>query len=114
MPSNKLNVKKNDEVMVIAGKDRSVKGRPRRGRVLEVNPHSGRIIVDGVNTMRRAVRQDRRIRQAGIVESPGPIHVSNVMLVCPNCDAPTRVAHRRGSMGRKVRVCKKCGKDIDE
>jgi large subunit ribosomal protein L24 len=114
MPSKKMNVKKNDEVMVIAGKDRSVRGRPRRGRVLEVHADSGRIIVDGVNTMRRAVRQTQRIRQAGIVESPGPMHVSNVMLVCPNCDAPTRVARRVRSNGRKVRVCKKCGKDIDE
>ncbi len=114
MPSKKMNVKKNDEVMVIAGKDRSTRGRPRRGRVLEVRADSDRIIVDGINTMRRAVRQTQRIRQAGIVESPGPIHISNVMLVCPNCDAPTRVGHRVRSNGRKVRVCKKCGKDVDE
>jgi len=114
MPTKKLNIKKGDEVMVIAGKDRSMKGRPRRGRVLEVSPNSGRIIVDGINIMKRAVRQTQQMRQAGIVESPGPIHLSNVMLVCPNCNAPTRVAHRVRESGAKVRVCKKCGKDIDE
>ncbi len=114
MPTKKLNIKKGDEVMVIAGKDRSMKGRPRRGRVLEVSPNSGRIIVDGINIMKRAVRQTQQMRQAGIVESPGPIHLSNVMLVCPNCDAPTRAAHRVRESGAKVRVCKKCGKDIDE
>ncbi len=114
MPSDKLNVRKGDEVMVIAGKDRSMKGSPKRGRVLEVNPDKSRIIVDGLNIMKRAVRQTQQIRQAGIVESPGPIHISNVMLVCPSCDAPTRVGHRARDDGQKVRVCKKCGKDIDE
>ncbi len=114
MPTNKLNIRKGDEVMVIAGKDRSMKGRSRRGRVLEVSPGSGRIIVDGINIMKRAVRQTQQMRQAGIVESPGPIHVSSVMLVCPNCDAPTRAGHRVRESGSKVRVCKKCGKDIDE
>ncbi len=114
MPSRKLNIRKGDEVMIIAGKDRSLKGRPRRGRVLEVSPSSNRIIVDGLNIMKRAVRQTQQMRQAGIVESPGPIHLSNVMLVCPNCDAPTRVGHRVRESGEKVRVCKKCGKDIDD
>jgi len=114
MPTKKLNVRKGDEVMVIAGKDRSHKGRPRRGRVLEVKPGSGRIIVDNMNLMKRAVRQTQQMRQAGIVTSPGPIHVSNVMLICPNCDAPTRVGHRVREGKHKVRVCKKCGKDIDE
>ena len=114
MPSKKLNIKKGDEVLIIAGKYRSVKGRPRRGRVLEVRPKDGRIVVDGIAIMKRAVRQTQKMRQAGIVEMPGPIHASNAMLVCPNCDAPTRVGHRIHENGHKVRVCKKCGKDIDE
>ena len=114
MPREKLNVRKGDEVMVITGKDRTMKGRPKRGRVLEVNPIKGRIIVDGLNLMKRAVRQTQQMRQAGIVESPGPIDVSNVMLVCPSCDAPTRVGHRKRDDGARARVCKKCGKDIDE
>jgi large subunit ribosomal protein L24 len=114
MPGKGLNVRKGDEVMVITGKDRSLKGKPKRGRVLEVNPVNNRIVVDGLNIMKRAVRQTQQMRQAGIVESPGPIHISNVMLLCPSCDAPTRVGHRRRDDGTKVRVCKKCGKDIDD
>ncbi len=114
MPSKKLNVKTGDEVLVIAGKDRSHKGRQRRGKVLEVRADADRIVVDGVNMIKKAVRQTQQMRQAGIVQQPGPIHVSNVMLVCPNCDAATRVGRRRTSDGRGVRVCKKCNKDIDE
>ncbi len=114
MPSIKMHIKKGDEVLVIAGKDRSVKGKPRRGRVLEVRPRTQRLIVDGINTMKRAVRQTQQMRQAGIVESPGPIHVSNVMLICPSCDAPTRVGHQVREDGSKVRVCKRCNKHIDE
>jgi large subunit ribosomal protein L24 len=114
MATKKLNIRRGDEVLIIAGKDRSVKGRPRRGRVLEVRPDEDRIVVDGIAIMKRAVRQTQQMRQAGIVEMPGPIHASNAMLVCPNCDAPTRVGHRRRDDGTKIRVCNKCNKDIDE
>ena len=114
MPPKKLNVKTGDEVLVIAGKDRSHKGRQRRGKVLEVRPDADRVVVEGINMIKKAVRQTQQMRQAGIVQQPGPIHISNVMLVCPNCDAATRVGRRRTSDGRGVRVCKKCNKDIDE
>lgn len=114
MPNKKLFIHNGDEVLVLAGKDRSRKGRPRRGKVLEVDRAKGRVVVDGVNIIKKAVRQTQQVRQAGIVEQPGPIHISNVMLICPNCDAATRVARRRTAEGRGVRVCKKCHKDIDE
>lgn len=114
MARNKMRIRKGDEVLVIAGKDRSSKGHPRRGRVITVMPDEGRIIVDGINTMKRAVRASQKIRQGGIVESPGPIHISNVMLVCPSCDAPTRVGIRRKDDGSAVRTCKRCGKGMDE
>ena len=114
MPTKKLNIKAGDEVLVIAGKDRSHKGRPRRGKVLEVRPQETRVVVEGMNMIKKAVRQTQQMRQAGIVQQPGPMHLSNVMLVCPNCDAATRVAHRRNAEGRGIRVCKKCRKDIDE
>ncbi len=113
MPTVKLNVKKGDEVQIIAGKDRSKRGRPRRGRVIQVHPDRGYVIVDGVNTIKKAVRQSQKIRQGGVIERPGPIHVSNVMLVCPNCDAPTRPKRARREDGKRVRVCRKCEKDID-
>jgi large subunit ribosomal protein L24 len=114
MPNKKMFIHNGDEVLVLAGKDRSRKGRPRRGKVLEVDRAKARVVVDGVNIIKKAVRQTQQVRQAGIVEQPGPIHISNVMLICPNCDAATRVARRRTAEGRGVRVCKKCHKDIDE
>ena len=114
MPTNRLDIKANDEVIVTPGKDRSYKGSLRRGRVLGVLPKEERVIVEGMNTLKRAVRQTQKIRQGGIIESPGPIHVSNVMLVCPSCNKPTRVGHREREDGTRVRVCKRCGTDIDQ
>lgn len=114
MPKRKLKIKSGDEVLVIAGKDRSTKGHPRRGKVIGVLPDDNRIIVDGVNIIKRAVRQSQKVRQGGIIESPGPIHVSNVMLVCPSCEAPTRIGIRRTDDGKRIRYCKKCRKAVDE
>lgn len=113
MPTVKLPIKKGDQVQVITGKDRSRRGRIRRGRVIQVRPTEGTLIVDGINIQRKAQRQSQKIRQGGVIERPGPIHVSNVMLVCPNCDAPTRSPRIRRDEGRRVRVCRKCKKDID-
>ena len=114
MPTDRLHIKADDEVIVIAGKDRSYKGSLRRGRVIGVLPKEERVIVEGINMVKRAVRQTQKVRQGGIIESPGPIHVSNVMLVCPSCNKPTRVGHRERENGTRVRMCKRCGTDIDE
>ena len=114
MPTNRLHIKTGDEVIVISGKDRSYQNSLRRGRVIGVLPKEARVIVEGVNILKRAVRQTQKIRQGGIIESPGPIHISNVMLVCPSCDKPTRVSHRKREDGTRVRVCKRCDADIDE
>jgi len=114
MTRPRLKIKKGDEVLVIAGKDRSTRKNPRRGRVIKVDPDTYRVWVEGINIVKKAVRESAKVRQAGIIEMPAPIHVSNVMLICPNCDAPTRVGYRFREDGKKVRVCKKCGQDIDE
>jgi len=114
MPTDRLHIKADDEVIVISGKDRSYKGSLRRGRVIGVLPKEERVIVEGINVLKRAVRQTQKVRQGGIIESPGPIHVSNVMLVCPSCNKPTRVGHREREDGTRVRICKRCGTDIDE
>ena len=114
MRTNRLHIKTHDEVIVISGKDRSYKGSLRRGRVIGVLPKEERVIVEGMNIIKRAVRQSQKVRQGGIIESPGPIHVSNVMLVCPSCNKPTRVGHREREDGTRVRICKRCGTDIDE
>jgi len=113
MATAKLHVKKGDTVQVIAGKDRSKKGRIRRGRVIRAHPGTGYVVVDGINIQKKAQRQSQKIRQGGVIEKPGPIHVSNVMLVCPNCDSPTHSHRVRRDDGRRVRVCGKCKKDID-
>ena len=110
----KLRIRKGDTVEIIAGKDRSTKARVRRGRVIDVDSHQGRVTVDGINIVKKAVRQTQQMRQGGIVQTPAPVDMSNVMLVCRGCDKPTRVAMRTRDDGTKVRVCKRCGNDIDE
>lgn len=104
-------IKKGDTVEVIAGKDLG-----ERGEVLSMLPKEDRVVVQGVNILKR----HRKARQAGnqqipaqIVEFEGGIHLSNVMLVCPSCGKKARVGFRVRDDGRKVRVCKKCNSDIE-
>jgi len=97
-------------VEVISGDDRGV-----RGEVVRVLPKENRVVVSGVNVMIRhqsAQRAGRSQVQGGRVQFEAPIHLSNVMLVCPSCDRATRVGYRKVD-GRKVRVCRKCGEVID-
>lgn len=103
----KLHVKKNDLVAVISGDDKG-----REGKVLEVRPRERRVIVEGVNIQKKHMKPTRTNPQGGVVEQPGPLPVSKVMLVCPSCKRPVRVGYRRGEKGR-IRVCKRCGKDLD-
>ncbi|MBE3576779.1 MAG: 50S ribosomal protein L24 [Limnochordales bacterium] len=104
----KLHVRKGDMVAVLTGKDAG-----KRGKVLEVFPREARAIVEGVNIIKRHVRPDRQNPQGGVVERPGKIHVSNLMVVCPSCDQPSRQRHRRAADGTRVRVCARCGKSMD-
>ena len=105
----KMNVKKGDTVKVIAGKDKG-----KEGEVLRSVPESGRVVVEKVNMIKKDMRPTQQNPQGGITTKEAPIHVSNVMLVCPNCKAATRVTRKRveGKRGY-VRVCKKCGKDFE-
>ena len=103
----KMNVKKGDKVEVITGKDKG-----KRGEILRSLPQQQRVVVEGAGLMKKAMRPTQQNPQGGIVTMEAPIHVSNVMLVCPKCDKATRVANKRVD-GKKVRVCKKCGADID-
>jgi large subunit ribosomal protein L24 len=107
---NVLRIKREDTIEVISGNDQGV-----RGRVLRVVPKESQVVVEGVNIRKRHQRAQQTGRsavQGGIVQFEAPIHVSNVMVVCPNCDEATRVSVRHDETGR-VRVCKKCGEDID-
>ncbi len=101
-------IKRDDLVLVIAGKDKG-----RRGKVLRVFPRRNSVMVDKVNVVKRHQRPTQT-SQGGIIEKESPIHISNVMLICPKCGEPTRVGYRFLQDGRKVRSCKKCGEIIDK
>ena len=103
-----LTIRKGDRVHVIAGKDKG-----KEGKVLRSMPEKERIVVENVHMIKKHKRPSQKNPQGGIIEMEGTIHVSNVMLVCPNCSQPTRVSRRRDD-GVRVRVCKACGKDIDK
>ena len=104
-------IKKGDKVEVIAGKDVGA-----RGEVLRVIPKKNRVVVAQVNIAKkhqRPMQAGRSQIQPGIIEFEAPLHLSNVMLVCTQCDRRTRVGFRINEEGKKVRVCRKCGADID-
>lgn len=104
-----LDIRKNDEVQILAGRDKG-----KLGRVLRVEPPKKRLYVEHVNMVKRHTRPNpnKQIR-GGILEKEGPIHVSNVALVCGDC-GPTRIRHARKAEGKKVRLCVKCGKVLDK
>jgi len=106
-----MQVKKNDTVEVITGKDKK-----KRGRVLEVHLQNSKVLVEGVNTVKRHMKAGRNAKspQGGIIELSAPIHMSNVVLVCGKCGKPTKVGHRVLEDGKKVRTCKKCGESMDK
>ena len=103
-----VRIKKNDTVMVIAG---NYVGK--KGKVLKVLPQGGRLIIEGVNFIKRHTKPKSQTDQGGIQEREAPVNVSNVMLICPKCGAQTRVGMYFTEDGSKVRVCKKCGEMID-
>ena len=103
-------IRRNDNVLVVTGKDRG-----KRGRVLKVLPERNRLIVEGVNMIKRHTRPEPAQNiQGGIVEREASLHASNVQLVCPECGAQTRIGHRMLGDGRKVRICRKCEGVVDK
>ena len=103
-----MNIRKNDTVVVIAGKDRG-----KRGKVRFAYPKQERLLVEGINFVKKHSRARGAVRQAGIIEREAPIHISNVMLLCSKCNHPARVGFRFLADGRKVRFCRACGEVID-
>ena len=104
MERKKFHVKKNDLVMVVAGKDKG-----KSGKVLSVLSKKNRVIVEKVNFIKRHTRPSAKQRQGGIIEREGPINISNVMLICTKCNKPSRIGKKYLEDDKKVRVCKKCG-----
>ncbi|MFP4589744.1 MAG: 50S ribosomal protein L24 [Candidatus Bipolaricaulota bacterium] len=101
------NVKQGDRVKVISGNDKG-----QIGEVLKVEPEEKYIVVENVNMRYKHKGRTQQHREPGIIEREEPIHISNVMPVCPSCDEPTRVGYDEIA-GEKVRVCKKCGGTIE-
>lgn len=103
-------IRKNDNVLVITGRDRG-----KRGRVLQVLPEKGRLVVEGVNFIKRHTRANpQKNVKGGIVEREAPLNASNVQLVCPECSSPTRIGRRLLDDGRRVRYCVKCKGVVDK
>lgn len=109
MAKAKLHVKKGDQVIIIAGKDKG-----KKGAILESYPSEGRVLVEGVNIVKRHTRPNQVNPQGGIIEKEAPIHASNVMIADPKTGAPTRVGKKILADGSKVRYAKKSGESLDK
>jgi large subunit ribosomal protein L24 len=103
-----MKIRKNDTVLIIVGKDRGKKGKVRKAL-----PKEKKVIVEGLNMIKRHSRAKGQARQAGIIELEAPMDVSNVMFICGKCNRPTRVGFRFLSDGRKARICRACDEVID-
>ena len=103
-----MKIRRDDEVLVITGDDQGKKGKVRR-----YYPREDRLVVEGVNMVKRHMKARANVRQAGIIEREAPVHISDVMLICSKCGKPTRVGFLILEDKTKVRVCKKCHEVID-
>ena len=107
--SYRVDVRRNDQVKVIAGKDLN-----KVGRVLRVIRNRQRLVVEGISMVKRHTRPNpSKNLKGGIVEREGPIHASNVMIICGTCGKPTRIGHQHLSDGKKIRICRKCEGSLD-
>jgi large subunit ribosomal protein L24 len=102
----KMKIKKGDRVLVIAGDDKG-----RKGKVIKVIPKKQVLLVEGINIQKKHQKPRKEGEKGQIIEKPGPIHVSNVKLICPKCGKATRVG-KKIVEGKKYRMCKKCGQAI--
>lgn len=108
----KMNIKKGDTVLLLTGKDKG-----KQGTVSRALPQVDKVVVEGLNMVKKHVKPQGQTRQGGVIDKAMPIHVSNAMLICTECNKPTRVAHERRMIKEKervVRVCKQCHKVIED
>ncbi len=102
-----LKIKKNDRVKIIKGKDRG-----KTGKVLRMESSKNRLYIEGINIVRKHMRQKDQNKPGGILKKEGPIDISNVELICPNCGKVVRVGFRVKESGEKARICRKCNQEI--
>lgn len=120
----KYKIKKGDKVQIIAGKDRLKRTKngkkttkANQGKVLQVLPELGKVVVEGLNTRFKHIRPRQQGESGQRIEYPSPVEISNVMLVCPKCNKPARIGYKQLDSDQKgknkIRICKKCGEAID-
>ena len=102
----KMRLKKGDQVLVLSGKDVG-----KQGEITRVLPDRNMVIIDGINVAKKHQRSTKATMQGGIIDKDMPVPASNVAIVCPTC-GPSRIGYRVDDDGQKLRVCKKCGKDL--
>ena len=109
MQTIKYKIKKNDQVMVISGREKG-----KTGRVIRVIPENAKIVIEKLNMVKRHTKVSQKVKQGGIIEKEAPIDISNVMLICERCKGPVRVGKKILEDGKGVRYCKKCGDTLEK
>jgi len=104
----KIHIKKGDSVLVISGKNKG-----KRGKVLSVDTEAGRVMIEGVNMMKKHQKPSQKIMQGGVIEKEAPVSASQAMLWCSKCSKPVRTGHKMLDNGKKVRICRSCGEVLD-
>ena len=105
--SSKLHVKKDDTVLILSGDERG-----STGKVLEVSPKEGKVIIEGRNKVKKHVKPRKMGDTGGIIKAEGALYACKVQIVCPACKKPTRVGHKMLADGTKQRICKRCGEAL--
>ena len=105
-------LRKGDMVVIISGKERQKERKARTGKVLQVLPERNRILVEGLNLVKKHRRPRQQGEQGGIITQPASLAMANVMLLCPKCDRPTRVGYQLLADGTKTRICRKCKEPV--
>ncbi|HXY73882.1 MAG TPA: 50S ribosomal protein L24 [Dehalococcoidales bacterium] len=103
-----MKIHKDDNVLVIAGKNKG-----KKGKVRFVFPDQNRVLIEGINMIKTHSRAKAQVRQAGLIEREAPINLANVMIICKSCNKPARIGFKRLEDGRKVRICRNCQEVID-
>ncbi len=103
-----LGIKKNDTVLVVTGDEKG-----KKGRVRTVEPGNNRLLIEGINMIKKHMKPSKKYSQGGIIEKEASVHRSNVMLVCPKCDKPTRIGNNILENGKKIRACGQCGEVVE-